>query len=175
MYSVVLLMALSGGEAPAAWGHHDSCSGCTGYVSCCGCCGGSVAACCGGGTGYSACCGGCTGDCHGSKHSFFSKFRHGHSCCGGCDGGVISYTVCSGCCGGYCGGTVMVPAAPPVKETLKTELAPLPKGTTEEVRSPATFVTAPPPAFEAPLAADSTEPRSFGSRLLNRLRGTSAP
>jgi len=35
-------------------------------------------------------------------------------------------------------------------------------------------VTEPTPAFEAP-AASSAEPRSFGSRLWGRLRGTSAP
>ena len=197
MYSVVLLMALSGGEAPAL-GHHDGCSGCTGYVSCSGCCGGcsGCSGCCGGYvvscTGCSGCCGGwashsactgCSGDCHGSKHHFFGKHRHGHGschgCCGGCHGTVISYGTCGGC-SGCCGGTVVVPAAPPVKETPPKEMAPLPKEKKEEVSAPAapadgaTFVSDPTPTFESSPAA-STEPRSFGSRIWGRLRGTSAP
>jgi len=121
MYSVVLLMALGGGGEAPALGHHDGCSGCTGYATCCGCCGGYVVT-CGGCTGCSGCCGGCTGwatcsactgcsgDCHGSKHHFFGKHRHGHGschgCCGGCHGTVISYGTCGGC-SGCCGGPVI--------------------------------------------------------------------
>jgi hypothetical protein len=194
MYSVVLLMALGGGGEAPALGHHDGCSGCTGYATCCGCCGGYVVT-CGGCTGCSGCCGGCTGwatcsactgcsgDCHGSKHHFFGKHRHGHGschgCCGGCHGTVISYGTCGGC-SGCCGGTVVVPAAPPVKETPPKEMAPLPKEKKEEVSAPAapadgaTFVSDPTPTFESSPAA-STEPRSFGSRIWGRLRGTSAP
>jgi hypothetical protein len=57
----------------------------------------------------------------------------------------------------------------------------MPQGKPGEVRSPATptdgaaFVGEPTPAFEAPLPADSAEPRSFGNRIWNRLRGASAP
>jgi uncharacterized protein (TIGR03000 family) len=96
MYSLVLMMALSGGvEAPA--GHHD-CGGCYG------CCGGYS---CGGG-----CYGCCGGSCHGGHghhgcHGGHSMFGHHHhdSCCGCCGG----YSSCCGssCCGGYygcCGG-----------------------------------------------------------------------
>jgi hypothetical protein len=197
MYSVVLLMALSGSQAPAL-GHHDGCSGCTGNASCSGCCGGYVvtgtgcSGCCGGCSGWatSSCtgcsgCTGCTGDCHGGgRHHFFGKHRLGHGschgCCGGCSGTVISYDTCGGC-SGCCGGTAVVPAAPPVMEAPKKEPAPLPKEKQGEVRSPAapadgaTFVTEPVPAFEAPPSAASTEARSFGSRILGRLRGPSAP
>jgi hypothetical protein len=191
MYSVVLLMALSGGEAPAL-GHHDGCSGCTGYAGCSGCCGGYVvtcggcSGCCGGCTGWTTCsaCTGCSGNCHGgSRHHFFGKHRHGHGSCHGCSGGchgtVISYDTCGGC-SGCCGGTAVVPAVPPVKETPQKEMAPLPKEKKEEVSAPAappagaTFVTEPTATFEASPAA-STEPRSLGSRIWGRLRGTSAP
>ena len=197
MYSVVLLMALSGGAESPALGHHDGCSGCTGYTSCSGCCGGYVVTCggCSAGTGCSVCCGGCsgwttyspctgcTGDCHGSgsRHHFFSKFRSGHGSCHGCCGGtVISYDTCGGC-SGCCGGMVVVPATPPVMEAPKKELVPQPKEKPEEIRSPATptdganFVSDPTPAFGEPLPVSSTESRSFGSRFLGRLRGTSAP
>jgi uncharacterized protein (TIGR03000 family) len=92
MYSVLLLMALSGsGEAPA-FGHHHGC--CGGYD--CGCCGGYYdCGCCGGGWGCHGCHGGhswhhsCCG-CHGWHHH-----HHCHGCCG-CWG----YD-CGGCCGGY--------------------------------------------------------------------------
>ena len=188
MYSVVLLMALSGGGDVPAFGHHDGCSGCTGYVSCCGCCGGYVVSCsgcsgcCGGWASHSACTG-CSGDCHGSKHHFFGKHRHSHSsccggCCGGCHGTVISYDTCGGCSG--CWGTAVAPATPGVNEAPKKEIAPMPKGKPEEVSATAapsagaTFVSEPTAAFEAPPAAP-TEPRSWGSRIWGRLRGTSAP
>jgi hypothetical protein len=188
MYSVVLLMALSGSAGSPAFGHHDGCSGCAGYASCSGCCGGYVMTCCGG-SACTGCCGGCSGyasctgcsgDCHGkTRHHFFGKHRQSHGCCGGCCGGtVISYDTCGGCSG--CGGTVIAPAAPPVMEAPKKEMAPMPKGKSEEVRTPATpaysatFVSEPMPAFEEQPAA-STEPRSLGSRLWGRLRGTSAP
>ncbi len=124
MYSVVLLMALSGSvDAPAFGGGCDGCSGCSGCSgwSCSGCDGCSGGGhklfgghgCCGGGHklfgghGCSGSCSGCSGSCHGghSKHS-------GHGCCGGCDGchgGGLFQKMKNrhGCCGGYsgcCGG-----------------------------------------------------------------------
>jgi hypothetical protein len=127
MYTVVLLAALSGGEAPALGHHKKNCDGCSGsygcgggYYDCTGCsgfyasCSGSYG-CCGGCSGYSscsggyaACCGGYSschggsGDCHGSKsHHFFGK--HHKKDCNGCHATVIY----SSCCGGYmgcCGG-----------------------------------------------------------------------
>ena len=195
MYSVVLLMALGGGAESPALGHRDSCSGCTGYTSCSGCCGGYVVSCggcsgccggCSGGATYSACtgCAGCSGDCHGgSRHRFFGKRRHAHDschgCCGGCHGTVISYDTCGGSWG--CSGPAVVPATPSVNEAPKQEVAPMPKGKTEEVRSPAppldvaTFVTERTSAFQALPPAAPTEPQSLGSRLWGRLRGASAP
>jgi uncharacterized protein (TIGR03000 family) len=98
MYSLVLMMAMSGGvEAPA--GHGDCCGG--GW----GCCGGWS---CGGGCsgGYGCCGGGCHGchgggghGCHGGGHSLFGG--HHHNSCSGCCGG--GYGCCGGgygCCGG---------------------------------------------------------------------------
>jgi len=91
MYSVVLLMAMSGSaDAPAFGG------GCCGGFNLFG---GSCSGCCGGCTGYS--CDGCCGGCCGGK--MFGgggmKLFGGHGCCGGCCGGS-----CSGCCGGSCHG-----------------------------------------------------------------------
>lgn len=114
MYSVVLMMALTGGGDVPALGHGCSggCYGCYGggYGSCSGgghhgcrggghhrskgCCGGSYGGC------YGSCYGGCYGggySCSGGGH----KHRRGHSCCGGCYGGCYGggYGGCYG--GGY--------------------------------------------------------------------------
>ncbi len=118
MYSVVLLMALSGGaEAPDC--HKSSCS--------CTCSGGYVVTTC---HGYTSC--SCSGSCHGGRRLF------GHKSCHGCTG----YT---SCCGDYvvpacCGGVAplpIVPMKPPEK------VAP-PKPKTEETAAPATIVLAVP-------------------------------
>jgi len=97
MYSVVLMVALTGGsEAPSFHhhGHGGGGCGCYGYSSCgccgnyssCGCCGNySGCGCCGN---YSSC--GCCGN--------YSYGGCGNSC--GCCG---NYSGC-GCCGGYMGG-----------------------------------------------------------------------
>lgn len=79
MYSVVLMMALSGGTESVDFGHRCS-GGCSGYA-CSGCYGGG---CYGGG-----CFG---GGCHGRRH------HRCHGCSGGCWGG------CSGMCSGGWGG-----------------------------------------------------------------------
>jgi len=89
MYSVVLLMALSGSaDTPSlGWGCKGCCGGCDGCCGgcmscdgCCGgCCGGKHHGCCGGGFkmfGHKGCCGGCCGGCYGG-------------CCGGCGGEII--------------------------------------------------------------------------------------
>ncbi len=89
MYSVVLMMALSGGAATPAFGHRCSgcdCSGCSCSSSC---------------SGWS--CSGCSG-CHGC-HGRSRKGCHGcHGCssCHGCNG-CSGYSSCSGCHGGYGG------------------------------------------------------------------------
>jgi len=80
MYSVVLMMALSGGAESADFGHRraSDCNGCSG-------CSGAVAS-CHGCTG-SSCSGSCTGtvvvSCSGSS----CNGCHGSSACNGCDGG----------------------------------------------------------------------------------------
>jgi uncharacterized protein (TIGR03000 family) len=136
MYSVVLMMAMTGaGDTPAGLFSHGCCGGsCDGYAACSGCCGGwsSCHGCCGGysschggGHGNHGCCGGYS-SCHGCHGG---HMRHGHHSCHGCCGGCYSsccggwstgccggYSGCcggsTGCCGGYtgcCGGTVVVP------------------------------------------------------------------
>jgi len=123
MYSVVLLMALSGSaETPAAY----RCNGC----DCGGCYG------CRGGGGRRFGCRGCTGcDCGG---------------CSGCRGGFFRRSGCRGCNGGYscnggygcygCSGCYG-PAAAPVTPVKPAERMPAPKQR-EEARSaaPATIV-----------------------------------
>jgi uncharacterized protein (TIGR03000 family) len=116
MYSVVLMMAMTGGgdASVANWRHgcDGGCSGCSGYgCSGCsgyGCSGYGCSGCSGygwGGHGCSGCSGygwGCSG-CHGGSYScsgchgggFFSRWR-GHGC-HGCSGGYS----CNGCYGGY--------------------------------------------------------------------------
>ena len=129
MYSVVLMMALTGGGGDLpAFGHHGGC--CGGYSSCCGgygyggyssCCGGYAYggySCCGG---YSSCCGGgymdscgCCGG-GGRHHRHHGGCCGGYSsCCGGCYGGYTS--CCGGSYGGYscCGGNVIYGTAPVV-------------------------------------------------------------
>jgi uncharacterized protein (TIGR03000 family) len=97
MYSVVLMMAMTGGsDAPAGIFDHGCCGG--GY-SCSGCSGYS---CSGYGCSGSGCCG---GSCHGGGHKLFG----GHGCCGGghglfgghgCCGGGHGLFSGHGCCGG---------------------------------------------------------------------------
>jgi uncharacterized protein (TIGR03000 family) len=81
MYSVVLMMALSGSADVPAFGHRGGCCG--------GGCYGGYASCSGGcyGGGY-----GCSGSCHGGR-----AFRHRGHGCHGCSGGGY------GCCGSYGG------------------------------------------------------------------------
>jgi uncharacterized protein (TIGR03000 family) len=93
MYSVVLMMALSGSAEVPAW---HGCRGCHG-----GCYGGGYGGCYGGG----GCFGGWGGGCHGRGHGFFGHRRHG--CNGGCYGsghGCWGGGYGSGCWGGYGGG-----------------------------------------------------------------------
>jgi uncharacterized protein (TIGR03000 family) len=150
MYSVVLLMALSGGaQAPDAHG----CHGCSGY------CGGGYVSYCGGsycGGGY---CGGyvsygcsCSGSCHGGRHH-----RRGHGChgCSGCSGYSSccgSYYGCSGYggCTGYigctgCSGGVIYPP-PPGKPGEKLDMPKEKKDgkDKEEVNAPATLIVSVP-------------------------------
>jgi uncharacterized protein (TIGR03000 family) len=139
MYSVVLMMAMTGGgDMPAGLFHKDS--GCCGggcYGSCYGCSGGGHhggrsrghghkgGGCCGGGCygGCYGCCGGyaygcCGGGCHGC---------YGGGCHGCCGGG------CYGCCGGGCIGGPVAPVPP-------TTPPPTPKKTSLDSAAPATIV-----------------------------------
>lgn len=98
MYSVVLMMALTGGADMPAFGHRHGCNGCNG--------GGCWSSSCYGGGCYG---GGCSGGgCHGGG-MFGGHFRHrrhgchgGSSCCG-CSGGV-NYGCTGSCNGGGCYG-----------------------------------------------------------------------
>ena len=129
MYSVLLMMALSGGAEAPAFGHNGCCGGCYGYD-------------CGGGWG---CCGGydCGGCCGGGHH----HGHHHHGCCGGgwgcCGGGY-------GCCGGGYGygaptwggpGGYMAPAGPGAPGAPGAPPADLPKdGKKTSLNAPATIV-----------------------------------
>ena len=111
MYSVVLMMALTGGaEAPEFGGRCGGCSGCHGCNGCSGGCHG-----CRGGK-HSRChgCSGCNGGCHGCHGGRKHGRCHG---CNGCSGyssccGSVSYGCNGGCAGGCGGGTVVTPVTP---------------------------------------------------------------
>jgi uncharacterized protein (TIGR03000 family) len=164
MYSVVLMMAMTGaGDAPAGMLHHGCCGGCSGYScsGCYGCCGG----CCGGGKhhGGHGCCG---GKHHGGHHGC-----HGcHGCCGGCYGctggcwGSCYGSSCYGssCYGGACygcGGAVVpaTPVAPADGGTIRD-----PGKKTGMVPAPATIVVSLP--AEARLMIDETATASSSER-----------
>lgn len=98
MYSVVLLVALSGSADVVELGGHKSCKGCSGAVvvekaSCNGCCGG---------------------------HKLFDRSSKS---CNGCNGGHKLFNrsskSCSGCNG--CTGGSAAPMAEPKKEDKKVE------------------------------------------------------
>lgn len=151
MYSLVLMMALSGSaETPAGLFNHG-CSGCHG---CSGSCSGSC-------TG-SSCCGGSS--CHGSKHGchgggLFSR-KHGcHGGCHGCNGSSCCGGYAAGCCGGHaagctggCGGAVAPPAKAPEKVVPPEEK----KGAA--IAAPATLVVTLP--ADAKLTIDGNATRS---------------
>jgi uncharacterized protein (TIGR03000 family) len=91
MYSVVMMIALSGGAQTPDWGWRWGCGGCCGGWTCSGCCGG--------------CWGGWRGGCCG----FFHRFHHWRCC--GCCGGVVTCAGCVGCAGVMPGG--VMPSASP--------------------------------------------------------------
>lgn len=164
MYSVVLMLALSGSAEATELGNR--CCGCTGYVA--SCCGARYTRCHG--------CTGCFGGCHGCHG------RVRHSCCG-----AVAYT-CSGCygschgrchgrrhgCHGYvaccgytppaCCGTV-APAAPvppgPTKGPEKMPPAPMPMPKTSSDVSATIVVTLP---ADARLTVDGNATTSTSAR-----------
>jgi uncharacterized protein (TIGR03000 family) len=120
MYSVVMMLALSGASEVTEFGHRRSCSGCSG---CYGCSGSYCSGCYGCYGGYSSY--GCHG-CHGGwRHGCHGGYSHG--CCGGYS--VHSY----GCCGGYssygCHGVIVTPVTPATPSTT------IPSPTPKEVRA----------------------------------------
>jgi len=152
MYSVVLMMALSGSaDVPAC--HRGGCGGCYGG----GCAGYSCGGCAGN-------CGGCRGGCHG-----FLGGRHRRGChgCNGCYGGGCYGGGCygGGCYGGGCVGSAPAPAkampkTPAGGEKLKTP----PKESKEEsslMPAPATIVVSLP--AEAKLTIDGNATQSTSS------------
>jgi len=139
MYSVVLMMALSGGgEAPAL--HHHGCNGCSG----CSGCSGYVSSCCGC-SGYVSSCSGCSG-CSGCGGCYGGHHHHRHHGCCGCSGSACYG--CSGCCGvavqscGCCGVAVMSCgcSGAPVSSPAPSDSAPK---APEKVKSPEAMVPAP--------------------------------
>jgi uncharacterized protein (TIGR03000 family) len=130
MYSLVLMMALSGSAEAPTFG--KGCNGCNGCwaSSCNGCCGG-----------YS--CHGCHGCCGGRGFlgGLFGKNKGCHGC-NGCHG--YSCHGCSGCHGavytGCCGGTVVAPAAPAEPKKEMKEPAKEEKKEGAAAAAPATLV-----------------------------------
>lgn len=97
MYSVVLLVALSGSADVVELGGHKSCKGCSGAVvveksSCNGCKGGhklfdrAPKGCCGGNKLFDRAPKSCNG-CNGGGHKLFNRSSKSCSGCTGCTGG----------------------------------------------------------------------------------------
>ena len=99
MYSIVLMVAMTGSADVPAGVFSHGCNGCNGCAGCCGCTGTVSCTGCGGCQGNSCC--GC-----GGGHFLGKLFHHG---CGGCSG-CAGYTSCAGCTGGCVGSA---PAAAP--------------------------------------------------------------
>jgi uncharacterized protein (TIGR03000 family) len=158
MYSVVLMMALSGGSEAVDFGHR--CKGCTGYA----CSGATVC------TGYAAACTGRTHRCHGTYACSGSACHgtyacSGSACTGSCHGGLFSRlkSRCHGCTGTYActgsactGGTPVVPMTP---ETPKTPPKVVPKSVSV---APATIIVSIPAG--ATLTVDGTPTTSTSAQ-----------
>jgi uncharacterized protein (TIGR03000 family) len=114
MYSIALLMALTGG-GEVADGHRGGCGGCGGHVASCGCHGGGH-----------------------QRHHCGGHERH-HGCCGqsACNTCASSCNTCApvSSCGCY-GGGYGAPTAAPAHEPIKA--MPAPKSTA--IAAPATIV-----------------------------------
>jgi uncharacterized protein (TIGR03000 family) len=168
MYSVVLMMALSGSAAEQPAGlFNRGCSGCSGCYGCNGCGGGCRGSSCGGCRGgflfgKRGGCKGCNG-CNGCS---------GYSCCGSCGGGYGCHGAGYGCSGASChgcgGGAVQMPA--PEKKPEKIKKPPEEKEAAQP--APATIVVTLPAA--ATLAIDdhvttsTSAVRSFVSPALEQ-------
>jgi uncharacterized protein (TIGR03000 family) len=145
MYSVVLMMALSGGAEAPAFCH--GCSGCSGSCS-------------------------CSGSCHGRFRLFGGHHRcHGCHGCSGCSGGCCGGEVVACCggapaCTGCCGGVIVAPpvAPPPAVKPMPKETIPAPKPNVKPTAAPATLVVSLP--AEARLTIDGATTRSTTSTRL---------
>jgi len=169
MYSVVLMMAMSGGAETTEFGHRRGgcdgacygCNGCTGG-GCTGTCNGG-GGCCGG----SACngCNGCNG-CEGGRGGFLGLFHrrrdNGCGCCGtpvtcygGC-GGCVGYSPVGGCTGG-CGGVIVVPSG----TTTEPKVMPKAPAKTKTTSAATIVVTLP---ADAKLSVDGQATSSTSDR-----------
>lgn len=103
MYSMVLMVAMTGGAEVPDWGRHG-CGGCYGgcYGGWAGCYGGGYYG-RGGCYGY-ACGGGCWGGGYGCYGSGYGCWGSGYGCYGSCYGGWGSGYASWGCGGGYAWG-----------------------------------------------------------------------
>lgn len=155
MYSVVLMMALSGSPAEVPAFGNRGCRGCSGCSGCAGC--------------Y-----GCGGGCHGERRRLFGnrgcRGCHGcHGCsgysCHGCSGYAChgcQGAACHGChggaaCHGCQGGAAAMPAAkPPMKKPEPVKKPPEEKESM--VPAPATIVVSLP--AEAKLIVDNVVTKS---------------
>jgi uncharacterized protein (TIGR03000 family) len=146
MYSVVMMMALSGGTEVADFGRRGCRGGCSGAYACSGCYGGGCQGCYGG---YSSCRGGY--GCYGGPFNAM-----------GCYGG--------GCCGGR--GTPpsgATPGTPP--PSRPAEKVPVPPQKTSADDRASIIVTLPTDAkltFDARPTASTSETRWFISPVLQR-------
>jgi uncharacterized protein (TIGR03000 family) len=169
MYSVVLMMALSGSADVPAFGHRHG-GGCCGEVAACGCaC--APAPVCGCACAPAAC--GCEGRRHRLCGGGGGLFRRHNGCCGQVACGSCAPAPACGCCGAVatacatCGPAAPLPA-PPVgaKEMPKPEGIKPPKAE-KEIAAPALILVTLP--AEAQLAIDgavtqsTSTSRSFAS------------
>ncbi|MGH7227023.1 MAG: TIGR03000 domain-containing protein [Gemmataceae bacterium] len=170
MYSVVLMMALTGGgDVPAGMFNHGCCGGGHGCSGCYGCMGGCYGSCHGGKHHRSqGCCGGCYGGCYGNSYGCCGGGRKHHrskGCCGGCYGGCYGSSCYGGCYGGGYGGCygggyggmgtpmvpgMMVPAAP------ATPAKPATKKSSLENAAPATLIVTVPADARLSIDGEST-------------------
>jgi len=178
MYSVVLMMALSGGAESTDFGHRKGCNGCDG-----GCTGAVVASCDCGGKKHGGFlgglfhhkpkCSGCTGDapapaCSGStpvscdggcsgghKRHFGGLFHRKHGCNGGGCTGSEGCTGSAGCTGG-CAGSVVVPSTTEPKKDMPKEMIPTPPAKKVQSTTRATIVVTLPADAQLTVDGNST-------------------
>ncbi|HEY8503306.1 MAG TPA: TIGR03000 domain-containing protein [Gemmataceae bacterium] len=157
MYSMVLMMAMTGSPDVAAFGFRkgDCNGGCVGYAcnggcvgyACCGCDGGKRRGGLFGGNGlFGKKRNGCNGGCHGGCYGYHGGCHGGcYGYHGGCHGGCYGHH--GGCHG--CHGGVAVPPPPPPGQILPGPAKEMPKGS-DSASAPA------PATISVTLPADAT-------------------